>query len=200
MTPNQITARPLSLTQHAHKLQPEAINYGQPENPRSVPKRAKTGSAPNDTNVTTVTLADAAVALGLKLGTLRRLIGEGLPVVRRADAKGGRGSTTWLHVPTCRQWLAARQQPGQPVEALLLQLAAELPAVVAAGLDDAARLCDGPHKRDLLRVLPGVWWLVATAVRDHLVEHGAPPMPDLTRDDMPTSMARLLDSKLQSKR
>lgn len=189
-----------------HNLTPQAINYGSaasgtvttPENPRSVPKRAKTEitAAPADV----LKLADAAVALNMKMGTMRRLIGEGLPVVRRADAKGGRGSTTWLHVPTARAWLAARQQPAQPVEALLLQLAAELPAAIAAALDDASRLCDGPHKRDLLRLLPGVWWLVASAARDHLVEHGCPEQRDLTRDDMPTSMARLLDSKLQSKR
>ena len=183
-----------------HKLQPQAINYSQPENPRFGADRAKTGTVAAPADVTTVKLADAAPALGVRLGTLRRLIGEGMPTVRRASARGGRGSTTWLHVPTARAWLAARQQPARPVEALLLTLASELPAVVAAGLDDAARLCDGPHKRDLMRVLPGVWWLVATAVRDHLVEHGAPPMRDLTRDDMPTSMARLLDSKLQSKR
>ena len=171
----------------SRKLQPSAINYS---------RAPEITATPGDV----VKLTDAAPALNLKLGTLRRLIQEGMPVVRRADARGGRGCGTLLHLPTARAWLAARQQPAQPVEALLLQLAAELPAVVAAGLDDAARLCDGPHKRDLMRVLPGVWWLVATAVRDHLTEHGCPEQRDLTRDDMPTSMARLLDSKLQSKR
>lgn len=167
-----------------HNLTPSAIIYG---------------SAASET-VTTVKLADAAVALGVRLGTLRRLIGEGLPVVQRADAKGGRGSTTWLHVPTCRQWLAARQQPAQPVESLLLQLAAELPAVVGAALDVAGRVLDTPAKAELLRMLPGVWYLTSTALRDHLTEHGCPEQRDLTRDDMPTSMARLLDSKLQSER
>lgn len=172
----------------SHNLPTEAINYSQPD------------TLAGGDDVTTVKLADAADALNLKLGTLRRLIREGMPTVRRADARGGRGSTTLLHLPTVRAWLAAQQQPGQPVEVLLLQLAAELPAVVAAGLDDAARLCDGPHKRDLLRVLPGIWWLVATALRDHLTEHGCPEQRDLTRDDLPPGLARLLDSKLQSKR
>ena len=167
-----------------------------PENSRNGADRAKTVAGDGDV----VKLTAAVDALGLPLGKLRRLVKEGMPTVRRANARGGRGSTTWLHLPTCRQWLAARQQPAHPVEALLLTLASELPAVVAAGLDDAARLCDGPHKRDLLRVLPAIWYLTSTALRDHLNEHGAPTMRDLTRDDMPTSMARLLDSKLQSKR
>lgn len=191
-----------------HNLTPQAINYGSaasgtvttPENPRSVPKRAKTGTLAGGDDVTTVKLADAADALNLKLGTLRRLVKEGLPTVRRADARGGRGCGTLLHLPTCRQWLAAQQQPGQPVEVLLLQLAGELPAVVAAGLDDAARLCDGPHKHALLRMLPGIWWLVATALRDHLTEHGAPTLRDLTHADLPPALARLLNSELQSKR
>lgn len=146
------------------------------------------------------TVKQAAAELNMKLGTLRRLIDEGMPTVRRASAGGGRGQTTLLHLPTCRQWLAAQQQPAAPTEALLLQLASELPAVVAAGLDDAARLCDGPHKRDLLRVLPAIWWLVATTVRDHLTEHGCPPQRDLTKHDLPLALARLLDSELKSKR
>lgn len=191
-----------------HNLTPQAINYGSaasgtvttPENPRSVPKRAKTGTLAGGDDVTTVKLADAADALNLKLGTLRRLVKEGLPTVRRADARGGRGCGTLLHLPTVRAWLAARQQPGQPTEALLLTLAAELPHAIGAALDDASRLCDGPHKRDLLRLMPGIWWLVATAVRDHLTEHGAPAMRDLTRADLPPSLARLLNSELQSKR
>ncbi|WP_374328687.1 hypothetical protein [Azonexus sp.] len=169
-----------------------------PENSRFGAERAKTGTLAGGGDV--VKLADAAVALNMKLGTLRRLVKEGMPTVRRADARGGRGSTTLLHLPTCRQWLAARQQPGQPVEVLLLQLAGELPAVVAAGLDDAARLCDGPHKHALLRMLPGIWWLVATALRDHLTEHGAPTLRDLTHADLPPALARLLNSELQSKR
>lgn len=170
-----------------HKLQPQAINYS---------RAPEITAAPADV----VKLADAAPALNMKLGTLRRLIREGMPTVRRASARGGRGSTTLLHVPTARAWLAAKQRPAQPVEALLLTLASELPAVVAAALDDASRLCDGPHKRDLLRLMPAIWFLVSTALRDHLNEHGCPEQRDLTRDDMPTSMARLLDSKLQSKR
>lgn len=167
-----------------HNLTPQAINYG---------------SAASET-VTTVKLADAVDALGLPLGKLRRLVKEGLPTVRRADARGGRGSTTLLHLPTVRAWLAARQQPGQPTEALLLTLAGELPHVIGAALDDAARLCDGPHKHALLRTMPGVWWLVATALRDHLTEHGCPEQRDLTHADLPPALARLLDSKLKSKR
>ena len=148
-----------------------------------------------------VKLVDAAAELGLKLGSLRRLIDkEGCPTVRRASAGGGRGNTTLLHLPTVRRWLAARDQPAQPVEALLLTLASELPRVLAEALDDAARLCDGPHKRELLRVLPGVWFLAATAVRDHLTERGCPEQRDLTRADLPPALARLLNSELQSKR
>lgn len=179
----------------AAKLQPEAGNYSQPENSRSAPKRAETGAAD------VVKLVDACAPLGLKLGTLRRLIDkEGLPVVRRASAGGGRGNTALLHLPTVRRWLAAQQQPAQPVEALLLQLASELPHVLAVALDDAARLVEGTHKRDLLRVLPGVWFLAATALRDHLSEHGCPEQRDLTRADLPPALARLLNSELQSKR
>ena len=166
----------------AHNLQPEVGTVAAPD------------------EVTTVKLADACGPLGLKLGTLRRLVDEGLPTVRRASAGGGRGQTTLLHLPTCRQWLAAQKQPSAPTEALLLQLAAELPHVLAVALDDAARLCNGPHKRDLLRVLPGVWFLAATALRDHLTELGCPEQRNLEKHDLPPALARLLDSELQSKR
>lgn len=172
----------------AHNLQPSAGNHS---------RAPEITAAPGDV----VKLADAAVALGLKLGTLRRLVKEGLPTVRRASARGGRGNGTLLHLPTVRAWLAARQQPTQPVEALLLTLAAELPHVIGAALDVAGRVLDTPAKAELLRMLPGVWWLVATALRDHLTaEHGCPEQRDLTRDDLPPALARLLDSKLQSKR
>ena len=137
----------------------------------------------------------------MKLGTMRRLIREGLPTVRRASAKGGRGCGTLLHLPTARAWLAARQQPAQPVEALLLQLAAELPAVVGAALDVAGRRIESPSKPELLRLLPAIWFLIATALRDHLTDKfGCPELATLTQGDMPAAMARLLDSKLQSKR
>lgn len=168
-------------------LPTEAINYS---------RAPEITAAPGDV----VKLADAAVALDMKLGTLRRLVGEGLPVVRRANAKGGRGGGTLLHVPTVRAWLAAQKQPAKPVEALLLALASELPAVVGSALDEAGRLCEGQRKAELLRLLPGVWFLASTAVRDHLVEVGCPPQRDLTRDDLPPALARLLDSELKSKR
>lgn len=178
----------------AAKLQPESVNYSQPEISRSAPKRAETGTAD------VVAVKQAVAALGLKLGTLRRLIDEGMPTVRRASAGGGRGNTTLLHLPTCRQWLAARQQPGQSTEALPLQLAAELPHVIGAALDVAGRRIESPSKPELLRLLPAIWWLVATAMRDHLTEHGCPELATLTRADLPPALARLLDSKLQSKR
>ena len=169
-----------------HNLQPVAGNYS---------RAPEITAAPGD--VTTVKLA--ATALGLKLGTLRRLVKEGCPVVR--PGRDGRGNGTLLHLPTVRAWLAARQQPGQPTEALLLTLASELPAVVAAALDVAGRVLDTPAKAELLRMLPGIWWLVATALRDHLTaEHGCPEQRDLTRDDMPAALARLLDSNLKSQR
>lgn len=171
----------------SRNLPTEAINYSQP------------GTVAGDGDV--VKLADAAAALGLKLGTMRRLIGEGLPTVRRANAKGGRGNGTLLHLPTVRAWLAARQQPGQSTEALLLQLAAELPHVIGAALDVAGRVLDTPAKAELLRMLPGVWFLASTALRDHLTaEHGCLEQRDLTRADMPPALARLLNSELQSKR
>lgn len=190
-----------------HNLQPQAINYGSaasgsvttPENPRNGADRAKTGTVAGGGDV--VKLTDAAAALDLKLGTLRRMIREGLPVVRRANAKGGRGCGTLLHVPTARAWLAARQQPAEPVEALLMTLASELPAVVAAALDVAGRRIESPRKPELLRLMPALWFLVSTALRDNLTDKfGCPELATLTETDMPTSMARLLDSKLQSKR
>lgn len=183
----------------SHNLQPSAGNYSQPENPRNGADRAETVAGDDD--VTTVKLTAAAAELGLKLGTLRRMVGEGLPVVRRASAKGGRGQTTLLHLPTCRQWLAAQQQPAAPTEALLLQLASELPHVLGVALDVAGRVLDTPAKTELLRMLPGVWFLASTAIHDYLIgEHGCPPQRDLTRADLPPGLARLLDSELQSKR
>lgn len=182
-----------------HNLPTEAINYSRPENPRFGADRAETEitAAPGDV----LKLTAAAAELGLKLGTLRRLIGEGLPTVRRASARGGRGCGTLLHVPTARAWLAAKQRPARAVESLLLQLAAELPHVIGAALDVAGRVLDTPAKAELLRMLPAIWYLASTALRDHLTDtHGAPAMRDLTRADLPPSLARLLDSKLQSKR
>jgi hypothetical protein len=171
----------------SHNLPTEAGNYSQPD----------TVAAPADV----VKLTAAVDALGLPLGKLRRLVKEGMPTVRRASAKGGRGSTTWLHLPTCRQWLAARVAAGQPVEALLLQLASELPAVVGAALDVAGRVLDTPAKAELLRMLPGVWFLASTAIHDYLIgEHGCPEQRDLGPRDLPPALARLLDSELQSKR
>lgn len=147
-----------------------------------------------------VKLVDAAAELGLKLGTLRRLIDEGMPTVRRASAGGGRGNTTLLHLPTVRRSLAARDQPAQPVEALLLTLAAELPHVLAEALDTSSRMVEGPHKVATLRALAGSWVIISNALIGSLARHGCDLPPELGRDDLPPAMLRLLNSELQSKR
>lgn len=108
-------------------------------------------------------IAAAAEELGISPSTLRRWItSSGAPVVRRG--RQGRGNATLVDIEAMRIW----REGGEA--AICLELAAAVPDLIAAAMDEALRLSDGPHKIALAGALAGGWYLAATAVVDYLRE------------------------------
>ncbi len=99
--------------------------------------------------------------LGVRPGTLARWVREGAPCVQRG--RRGRGNALLIDPDAVRTWLGA-----DTADALILELAATFPDVLATAAGDAFHLIEGPHKRATAGALAGAWFLAASAVLDHL--------------------------------
>lgn len=118
-----------------------------------------------------LTLPEAAHHLGIPIGTLRRWVREGCPVVLRGHR--GRGHACMVDVEAVRQW----RESSQP-DALLLEIASALPEVLARAMEKAWKLSEGADKRRLAGVLAGSWYVAASEVLDYLRDKH-PAIPDV---------------------
>ncbi len=174
-----------------HNLTSQAINYGSaasgtvttPENPRSVPKRAKTGTLAGGDDVVALTIEQAAAALDLPPSTVRYWIDRrGCPTVRRGGR--GRGRATLVDVAAVRRWMAGRDQPTAPTAPtsehdLALMYAAELPDLLARTVYAAYCRIDSPHKRQLAASVAVAWYETASQELDRLRQQH-PDIPHVT--------------------
>lgn len=118
-----------------------------------------------------LTLPEAAHHLGIPVGTLRRWVREGCPVVLRGHR--GRGHACMVDVEAVQRW----RESSTP-NALLLEIAAALPDVLARAMVEAWKQIDGTDKRRLAGVLAGSWYVAASEVLDYLrAKH--PGIPDV---------------------
>lgn len=120
--------------------------------------------------MTALPTPEAAAALGVTPGTLRRWIDAGAPVARHGTR--GRGRCTLIDPDVVRAW--QRQQGGDD---LVLVLAAELPVAMAARIYAAHRELDTPDKRRLAEVFAVAWQTCTDAVIDALRTRNA-AVPD----------------------
>lgn len=105
-------------------------------------------------------LADAARELGVAPVTLKRWRKLGCPCV---PGKRGRGHVTMYDVDAIRTWRAAHGR-----EAALLEIATAAPGVLADATLDAFKQIDAPDKRRQAGLLAGTWYVLTTAMLDHL--------------------------------
>lgn len=131
---------------------------------------------------TAVPIADAAAELGLSPAQLRRLVAAGAPCARHGQR--GRGHVALIDPQAVRVWSGASAR-----DALLLELAATLPELMASAFAEAHRLTDGPHKRAVAGSLVGAWILANGAALDHLRER-CPSVPEAS-NELPEQVERL---------
>jgi len=132
---------------------------------------------------TVVTIVEAAAALGIDVRTVSRDIAAGLPVVRKG--RRGRGGATLIDLELYR---AQRERAATNADLTLRTLAAELPELLAAAVDETFREACGPHKRALAGELAGAWYRCTTAILDR-IRRDVPGIPEL--DTIPELISRL---------
>ncbi|WP_225783684.1 MerR family transcriptional regulator [Xenophilus sp. Marseille-Q4582] len=105
-------------------------------------------------------LADAARELGVAPVTLKRWRKLGCPCV---PGRRGRGHAALYDPDAIRTWRAAHGR-----EAAMLEIAAAAPGVLADATLDAFNQIDAPDKRRQAGLLAGTWYVLTTALLDHL--------------------------------
>lgn len=118
-------------------------------------------------------IADAARALSVPAGTLRRWIREGCPHV---PGRRGRGCATLVDVQAVKQWRQANDR-----DAVLLEVAAALPDVLAVAALDAWKQGEGAtDRRRQAGIVAATWFVLANATLEHLRKK-CPDVPELQR-------------------
>lgn len=130
--------------------------------------------------MTGLPLHDAARALGIRPGTLRRWIRQGCPAQR---GRRGRGNSTLVNPESVRQWREA-----DPVGVAILEIADALPETLAGAIAQSHRLAQGIDKRQLAGILAATWVMVTTAALDHLRDLN-PYVPEI--ETLPDEIERL---------
>jgi len=125
----------------------------------------------------------AAAELGVPPGTLRRWVREGAPVVFRG--RRGRGQALLVDPEAVRRWRVAGER-----EQIALELAGQVPEILAKAAADSLQLAQGLDKARLAGVLAGSWYLSASAVLDHL-RAICPAVPFAEAMPMPAEIERL---------
>jgi len=124
----------------------------------------------------------AARELGLRVGTLRRLIRRGAPTVARGSR--GRGRVCLVDPADVRAWLGADAR-----DALAAEVAAAVPGLLALAADEALRRAEGIDKRALAGILAAHWYTSANAIIDRL-RAVAPTVREL--EALPPEIERML--------
>ena len=124
--------------------------------------------------------------LGISSRQLERWVLAGAPVAARGSR--GRGHAMRVDVAAIAAWRATRGAAGD--DARLLELAADVPAIVAEAIALAHVRIEGPHKRACAGALVAVWYAATTRILDRMraFEPGA---PDVTPDLIPEEIVRL---------
>lgn len=117
-------------------------------------------------------LVDAARALGVRKGTLRRWVREGCPVVSRG--RRGRGHALRVDPAAVRQWRGVGER-----ERAILELADALPRLTAQATFKAFQLTEGLDKRRLAGAMAATWYANALCMLDYL-RGQCPAVPDVT--------------------
>ena len=131
--------------------------------------------------MTGLALEAAARELGVSPGTLRRWIRRGCPVVCRG--RRGRGHQMLIDPGAVQQWRQAGDR-----DAMVMELAAQVPETLATAMLQALQQAQGPHKRALAGSLAAAWYLGSCAILDSLRER-VPTVPEL--QTAPEAITRL---------
>lgn len=126
-------------------------------------------------------MESAAAALGIRIGTLRRWMREGCPVVVRG--RRGRGQAALVDPDQVREWRQSSER-----EKILLALASSVPTVLAVATVESWRMAAGLDKRRLAGVLAGTWYTQTTSILDHFRTQ-CPSVPDV--DVLPAEIEQL---------
>jgi transposase-like protein len=114
----------------------------------------------------------AAAALGITKGTLRRWLRQGCPAVTRG--RRGRGQAALVDPEQVMQWREAGER-----QRIYLELAGAVPVVLAKATCEAVRMTEGIDKRRLAGVQAATWYVATSAVLDHLRE-SCPSVPEVS--------------------
>lgn len=114
----------------------------------------------------------AAEALEVPRGTLRRYLREGCPVVSKG--RRGRGHAVLVDPDAVREWLGAGER-----ERAFLEMAAAVPDVLAEAANESLRQASGVDKRRLAGILAANWYIGATAILERMRKQ-CPSVPDVT--------------------
>jgi hypothetical protein len=136
-----------------------------------------------------VSLAAAALELGMSVRNLHRELAAGAPVVRQG--KPGRGRSTLVSVEAIAAW--RRLRSASQATDVLQVFAAEIPELLAGAMYDAFIAIEGPHKRPCADVLAGAWFRASNALLNRLREK-SPAVPfDLPQPDKIVMLCRIFE-------
>lgn len=121
--------------------------------------------------MTALPLTEAARALGISPGTLRRWVAQGAPVAQRG--RRGRGRAHLIDPDAVRRWRSASDH-----DARLIEFAAALPELIGKAMADAFRMHPDKRQRAALAWLACAGWQLATeALADQLGHPGPDAIP-----------------------
>lgn len=125
----------------------------------------------------------AAGELGIATVTLRRWCRQGCP---HQPGRKGRGHAAMVDPDEVRAWQRANVR-----EAIVMEIAAVAPGVLAAATADAFTQIEANDKHRQAGVLAATWYVLTTALLDHLRAE-CPGVPDLKdRRRFPEQVERL---------
>lgn len=134
--------------------------------------------------MTGMPLAEAARELDVAPVTLKRWLRKGAPC---QPGRRGRGHATLIDPDAVRAWQRANVR-----EAVVLEIAAFAPGVMADAVHEAWCNLEGPSKREQAKAMALAWYHCATAVLDYL-RADCPAVPDLRdRRLVPEPIERLV--------
>ena len=125
-------------------------------------------------------LHEAAAALNISPGTLRRWIRDGAPVAHRG--RRGRGHALLLDAEAVRAWRSAGTSE------TLQTFAARIPELLANAADEAFRAAEGVPARYRASLIAGYWYMATHALLDAIRAQGL-DVPEL--EVVPHKIARI---------
>jgi len=124
--------------------------------------------------VTAVPVAEAARDLGMRPGTLRRLVRDKECPCEQLGRRG-RGHAMLVDVDVVRAWLGAGDR-----DAVILAIAGAAPDLLARATKEAFNLLQGFDKRKAASILAGAWFKHTAALLNYLRSQ-CPAVPQLEK-------------------